>query len=220
VWDRAVDGRVLHFRLAGLNHQNLLMSDEETGSWWQQITGECILGPLKGKRLRRISSDEVNLATWRAERPESSVVKFDTRHLRDYPPSDWEARVVKLTGPRELVVGVDHDGASVAYAMASLREQNPLNVTIGRTPILLLVDADGSSVRSFVRPVLQGKTLEFYRDAGDRALVDSATGSSWNFAGKATAGSLAGSALEQIQNTKDFWFDWSRYHPGAVLRTR
>jgi hypothetical protein len=84
VWDRAVDGRVLRFHLAGVNHQNLLLSDEETGSWWQQITGECILGPLKGKRLRRIASDEVNLATWRAERPESRVVKFEPRHLNDY----------------------------------------------------------------------------------------------------------------------------------------
>ena len=211
-----MDGRVLRFHLAGVNHQNLLLSDEETGSWWQQITGECILGPLKGKRLRRIASDEVKLGTWRAERPQSRVVKFEPRHLNDYEPSDWEVRA-KMTGPRELVVGIDRDGVSAAYALAPLRERSPLNVQVGRTPILLVVDADGSGVRSFVRPNVDAKPLEFYRRNGEETLVDSATGSSWNFAGKATAGPLAGCTLEQVQNTKDYWFDWSRYHPGAAL---
>ena len=35
----AVDGRRLHFHLAGINNQNFIMQDEETGTWWQQVTG-------------------------------------------------------------------------------------------------------------------------------------------------------------------------------------
>ena len=198
--------------MAGLNHQNLLMADEQTGSWWQQVTGECILGPLKGKRLRRIASDEVALASWREERPESTAVKFDPRHLADYPPSDWEPRIAKLMGPRELIVGIELDGASAAYPLAKLREQSPRNDQIGRTPVLLIVGPDGNGVRSFVRPTVDGKPLEFYRRPGDANLIDSATSSAWNFAGKATAGPLAGRALDPVQNTKDNWFDWSRHH--------
>jgi hypothetical protein len=213
VWDRTVDGRVLRFHLAGLNHQNLLMSDEQTGSWWQQVTGECILGPLKGKRLRRIASDEVTLASWRGERPESTVVRFDPRHLADYPPSDWEPRIAKLTGARDLIVGIELDEASAAFPLAQLREQSPRNAQVGRTPILLLVGADGNGVRSFIRPTVEAKPLEFYRRPADGTLIDSATGSTWNFAGKATAGPLSGRALDSVQNTKDYWFDWSRHHP-------
>jgi len=207
-----VDGRVLRFHLAGLNHQNLLMGDEETGSWWQQVTGDCILGPLKGKHLRRISSDEVALASWRDERPESTIVRFDPRHLTDYPPSDWEPRIARLMGPRELIVGIELDGASAAYPIAKLREQSPRNEQVGRTPVLLIVGPDGNSVRSFVRPIVEGKPLEFYRRPADGNLIDSATGSAWNFAGKATVGPLAGRALEPVQNTKDNWFDWRRHH--------
>jgi hypothetical protein len=213
VWDRAVDARVLLFHLAGLNHQNFLMSDEQTGSWWQQSTGECILGPMKGKRLRRISSDEVTLASWRGERPKSTIVKFDPRHLAHYAPSDWESRLARLTGPRELIVGIELDGASAAYPLARLREQSPRNAQAGRTPVLIIVGADGNSVRSFVRPSVDGKPLEFYRRATDGILIDGATGSTWNFAGKATAGALVGHALEPVQNTKDYWFDWNRHHP-------
>ena len=213
MWDRVVDGRVLRFHIAGLNHQNLLIADEETGSWWQQVTGECILGPMKGKRLRRISSDEVTLESWRGEHPESTAVRFDPRHLADYAPSDWEPRIARLTGARELIVGIEMDGASAAFPLAQLREQNPRNAQVGRTPILLIVGPDGNSVRSFVRPSVDGKPLEFYRRATDGSLIDSATGSTWTFAGKATAGPFAGRALEPVQNTKDYWFDWSRHHP-------
>ena len=44
-------GRVLHFYLAGINNQNFLMRDRETGTWWQQISGKAIFGKLKGETL-------------------------------------------------------------------------------------------------------------------------------------------------------------------------
>ena len=220
MWDRGVDGRILLFHLGGLNHQNFLMIDEETGSWWQQVTGECILGPLKGKRLRRIASDEVTLAVWRAERPASTVVKFDPRYLSQYPESDWEKRVARVpapagtpmgpVGPRELVVGVEVDGAAAAWPLSTLRELSPVNTQLGRTPLLLVAAPDGASIRCFVRP----KDLEFFRRP-DGALIDAA-GTSWTFAGNAPDGR----SLQTVQTTKDFWFDWQRYHPAGSLRTR
>ena len=48
MWETTIDGRTLHFHLAGINNQNFIMRDEETGSWWQQVTGEAILGPAEG----------------------------------------------------------------------------------------------------------------------------------------------------------------------------
>ena len=203
------------------------MGDEETGSWWQQISGECILGPLKGKRLNRISSDEVTLATWKTEHPGSTAVQFDRRYK--YPGSDWEKELERVwaphrmaassTPPRELVVGVEVNGVAAAYPLAALRERNPLNVEVGGAPIVFVVDAGGNSVRSFMRSV-DAQVLEFYRRPEDGILIDSATGSVWSFAGRATAGTLVGRSLEPVQNTKDFWFNWQRYHPGTTLRRR
>ena len=51
VWNRMLGGRLLRFRLAGINNGNALMRDEETSSIWQQSTGEAIFGLLKGKHL-------------------------------------------------------------------------------------------------------------------------------------------------------------------------
>ena len=33
------------------------MRDEQTGSWWQQVSGEAIQGPLKGRRLAGVVTD-------------------------------------------------------------------------------------------------------------------------------------------------------------------
>jgi len=39
VWSGEIDGLRLTFHLAGINNQNFLMRDEETGTYWQQISG-------------------------------------------------------------------------------------------------------------------------------------------------------------------------------------
>src|SRR5258708_39703109 len=128
------------------------MADEETGSWWQQISGECILGPLKGKHLRRISSDEVALATWRTEHPESTAVKFDPRY--SYPGSDWEKQIEQLKSPdgspRELVIGVELDGVAAAYPMAGLRGGSPGNAPVGGRALVFVVGGGGDVGSGFV----------------------------------------------------------------------
>ncbi len=60
MWKREIAGRELWFRLAGLNNQNFLMTDEQTRSWWQQVSGEAVLGPLKGKRLELVRTEEIS----------------------------------------------------------------------------------------------------------------------------------------------------------------
>ena len=46
-----MDGQPLDFEDAGMNNQNFVMRDVQTGTWWQHVTGEALVGPLKGRRL-------------------------------------------------------------------------------------------------------------------------------------------------------------------------
>jgi hypothetical protein len=46
-----VKGRTLHFQYDRMVAANEVQKDLETGSSWQQATGEAIDGPLKGTRL-------------------------------------------------------------------------------------------------------------------------------------------------------------------------
>lgn len=226
MWETTVDGRVLHFHLAGINNQNFIMRDEETNSWWQQISGECVLGPLKGRRLRLFDHDELTYATWKREGDAGRVLRPDPKLLAEnqYAPADWEQRMQRvpvattLTDPnaglpaRTLVVGVEAGGASKAYPLDALARQNPIIDQIGEMPLLVLLAEDGKSVRVFDRR-LEGRALEFFLRPGTNALLDAATGSAWDFTGTATSGTLAGQRLTRIQNVKDYWFDWRKYHP-------
>jgi hypothetical protein len=226
VWETTVDGRVLHFRLWGINNQNFIMRDEETGSWWQQVSGECIFGALKGRRLKLADHDELTYATWKREGG-GRVLRPDPKHFKadDYESADWEERMqrvpVATTLPdddlaglpaRALVVGVEAGGAAKAYPFDALARQNPILDQVGDTPVLVLLAEDGKSVRVFDRR-LDGSALEFFQRPDTRELIDAGTGSSWDFTGAATSGALAGRRLARARHVKDYWFDWKQYHP-------
>ena len=74
------------------------MRDEETGSWWQQVTGEAIQGPLKGQRLLPVFHDELTFGLWKREKPEGRVLRPNeqTAQAGKYVPANWEERMVKV----------------------------------------------------------------------------------------------------------------------------
>jgi hypothetical protein len=223
VWKAAVEGKTLTFHLTGINNQNFIMTDEETGSWWQQVSGEAIQGPMKGKHLDPVSQDEVTFDVWRRENPRSRVLRPDPKVVSKYASADWESEIAKMPtvgvvdkrlAPRTLVVGIERDGASRAYPFTAVQKQSPLIDTVGRTPVVLVVAEDGRSVRAFDRRV-DGRTLELFAKAG--TLVDTQTGSEWNFAGMCVRGPLAARALTRVPFINDYWFDWKNYHPGTTV---
>ena len=83
----------LTFYLAGINNQNFLMRDEQTGSYWQQISGRAVSGPLKGQQLTLVPSDELTLATWKAEEPGGTVLNDVAKYKSEYAAKDWDVRM-------------------------------------------------------------------------------------------------------------------------------
>jgi hypothetical protein len=229
VWKSTVDKRVLHFRLFGINNQNFIMRDEETGSWWQQISGKAIQGSLKGKQLEWVAFDEVSFALWKQEHPTGQVLLPDGKYQKKYAKADWELRMLSNPTvtvadpkdplkPRSLVIGVRIDGVTKAYPMQRLLLENPIVDTLASKPILVVTGPDGRSVRAFERSS-GGKTLDLYLESGGNAfrLIDAQSGSHWDFSGKAFQGPLTGKQLARIQTLKDYWFDWKRYNPQTLV---
>jgi hypothetical protein len=229
VWESQIDGRKLNFHLAGINNQNFIMRDEETGTWWQQVSGEAILGPMKGARLKAVFHDELPFATWKHEQTRGRVLRPDERVVGHYERADWEDHMVRFPtvtpiapddplAPRELIIGITIGDASKAYPLAALKAQAPVLDTLGDVPIVIVVGDDKKSVRAFETTV-DGRTLEFFArpDATPLRLVDKETGSEWDFTGKAISGPLAGHSLSKVTVLADYWFDWKAYHPGAAI---
>jgi hypothetical protein len=231
VWETTVDGRVLHFHLAGIKNQNFIMKDEETGSWWQQVTGEAIFGPLKGKRLKPAFMDELTFGTWKREQPEGRVLSPNENIVAkgEYAPPDWEDRMLRVPvatqvtattlDQRELVAGITVNDASAAYPVAALQKQNPIIDKLGGTPLLIVLGEDRKSVRAFDRTV-EGHEREFFLkpNSSPLRLIDD-QGTEWDFTGTAVNGALAGKQLTKIAVLKDYWFDWKAYNPKTIVYT-
>jgi hypothetical protein len=229
VWRAETAGRRLRFHLTGINNQNFLMGDEQTGSWWQQVTGEARFGPLKGRRLELVPYEEISFAAWKREHPGGRVLRPDDGAPWRAFSRDWERETARLPvvtpvragdplPPREVVVGVRLGGASRAYPLAALARQSPVEDAVGSVPLLLVVGEDGMSVRGFERTV-DGRELHLFLRPGPPPLrlVDAETGSDWSFAGDATRGPLAGKRLAKVFVLKDYWFDWKGYNQGTSV---
>lgn len=227
MWQSVVNGQTLKFHLAGINNQNFIMRDEETGSWWQQITGEAIQGNFKGQQLTPVASDEISFGIWKRENPNGRVLRPDENIAAQGKYAPWEESVAKMPvnivtkldetlSPRELIVGIELNGKSKAYPFSAIEKQNPIIDTVGETDIVIVLGEDGKSVRAFKRKI-DGKKLEFYAKPGSRELVDAETGSTWDFSGRAVSGALAGQQLKPVTILKDYWFDWKTYNTETQL---
>ena len=216
----------MHFYLAGINNQNFLMRDRETGSWWQQVTGRAISGPLQGAALALAPYDELTFGLWKSESPRGRVLAPVAGHEKDYD-TDWEKEVAKYSVPvsfpgqglkdRDVILGLELGGQSRAYPLESVLRNRVVADRISGVAVVLVAAADGKSVRAF-RSEWNGNDLELYRDSQnpDGQLVDG-SGNAWNFEGCAEWGPATGHCLERIAILKDFWFDWKNYHPQTTV---
>ena len=85
VFDRTIDGAVHTFGVSGnLRNSDLIMWDRQSETWWQQFTGEGIVGVLTGKRLKILPAVIVSWLDFKTANPTSLVLSRDTGFNRPY----------------------------------------------------------------------------------------------------------------------------------------
>jgi hypothetical protein len=239
VFDRRLDGRALDFGTTGkLRFSDLVMYDRQTESWWQQATGEAIVGEMTGKRLVFLPSQIISWETFKLTYPKGTVLNRETGHGRPYGRNpyvgydDIKSSPFLYHGPKdgrlppmERVVTLSLNGEDVAYPFSVLEKVRVVSDTVGDRPIVVMFTKgvtsalDGGSISGsrdiggtgvFER-TLEGKVLTF-RTSGVR-FIDAQTGSTWNILGVATAGPLAGKRLRPLVSGNHFWFSWAVFKP-------
>ena len=74
-FDRRISDRVLTFGVTGkLRHSDMVMYDRETESWWQQATGEGIVGTMTGAELTVLPTWMESWAHFSARHPDGLVM--------------------------------------------------------------------------------------------------------------------------------------------------
>jgi len=85
VFDRRAAPQVLDFGTTGkLRNSDLVMYDRQTESWWQQFTGEAIVGTLIGTELKLVPARLESFAQFKERHPGGKVLIPNNPGLRDY----------------------------------------------------------------------------------------------------------------------------------------
>jgi hypothetical protein len=110
VFDRRVGERLLDFGTTGkLRHSDLVMYDRQTESWWQQFTGEAIVGAMVGQSLAIIPARFESFDRFRARHPDGKVLVPSNKGLRPYgsnPYSGYDTAAQPFLFRGELPEGI------------------------------------------------------------------------------------------------------------------
>jgi hypothetical protein len=182
VFDRTLDGQVLDFGTTGkLRHSDLVMYDRQSESWWQQFTGEAIVGTMTGRKLRIVPSRLEAFARFRERYPNGRVLVPNNPAARNYGanpyvgydavaqrPFLYEGTLPEGIEPMERVVAVESaPGHFEAWALTLLRRQG----TIEHNDLVLKWEAGQASA-------LDKSSIAAGRDVGN-VVVQRRQGETW-----------------------------------------
>lgn len=239
---RTVDGTVYDFGVSGkLRNSDLIMWDRQTESWWQQLTGESIVGEMVGTQLDMLPTQLVSFADFKASFPDARVLSQNTGFSRSYGQNPYRGYdtnqqpflFADIPDPRlnavDRVIAITFGDEAKAYPYKTLAKENVVMDTVGGQDVVIfwkegttsaldggsIADSRDVGAATVFDPNLDGQKLTFTWDGTN--FVDDQTGSVWNMFGTAESGELAGKSLAPVQHANHFWFAWAAFRPDTVV---
>ncbi|UCG23026.1 MAG: DUF3179 domain-containing protein [Chloroflexota bacterium] len=234
VYDRRLpetDAPLVLGNTSALYESDMVMFDHQTGSYWNQVSGEAIVGPLTGQRLSILPAQMTTWENWKELYPDTLALSEDTGFGRNYrsdpfagygetlntggrfffPVSD-AGRDPRLE-PGEIVLGLSLDDTRRVYSLGQLGDAI-VQDKLGSTDVIVFSQAEGPSGAAYL-PEYDGRELTFVLE-GNR-IKDQETESTWNLAGQAIDGELSGAQLEPLPARSTFWFSMVANYPDIEL---
>lgn len=164
----------------------MVIRDRETGTLWQQATGEGLIGPLQGEQLTLLGGELLTWAGWKAAHPNTLAALEPEEWTGMLPKERITAVLEKITyqvakiapgktpndkrlPPYEAVIGIAIESVARAYPLATLQQKGTIEEMYAGQTIRIEHDAETELVRAFVNdePVLIKRTwwlgwYEFY----------------------------------------------------------
>lgn len=186
-----MDGREITLGVQGsLRFLDLIMWDRQTQSWWQQATGEAIVGELTGKRLTRVTAPVLSYEEFKRAYPNGKVLSREaafaeatakTGHGRQYGTNPYvgydraglpadpalfgNRPIDRRLDPKARVLIASFSQRPVAYALAGLKEATAKHDVIDGRPIVLFFLPGVASA-------LDRRVIAEGADVGQAALYD------------------------------------------------
>ncbi len=204
VFDRRIDGKLLDFGTTGkLRKSDLVMYDRQTESWWQQFTGEAIVGEMTGTTLKTIPARLESYALFKERHPDGEVLVPNNPGMRSYgrnPYTGYDRRgqpyvlfrgeLPDYINPMERVITYKVDGKPQAVSLTLLTEKKKF-------------EADGV--------IMTWK-------AGQNSALDTSAISSGRDVGNIIVQKKTGDALEDMVYDVTFAFVFHAFYPELKIR--
>ncbi len=223
-------GELHNFVDAGQVYNNGLLMEDGYGTWWNQTTGQAIVGKGVGQKLEIYPSAVMTWATWKDRHPTGLVLSMDTGVARDYgrhPYASYESspgiffplnHVFNQLEPKDLVYRFETSEQPLVFMLRYLPMQKDPNAVVphsqGELSIVALYDEDLDTVRIFDRNV-SGRVLRFNYVGG--TITDEETGSRWSPEGVALSGEFRGTSLAELPLTRHYAFAHFAMYPASLI---
>ncbi len=199
---REVNGKLLDFGTTGLlRNSDLVMYDRQSQSWWQQFTGEAIVGEMLGTKLELVPARLESFALFRQRYPQGKVLVPNNPGMRSYgrnpyagydtsrAPFLYRGDLPEGISPMARVVVVRRADKPVVYALQLLMQKGQI------------VNGD----------------LVFKWQAGQASALDTRAIAEGRDVGNVTVQRNTGSGMEDIPYDVTFAFVVKAFHPDAEI---
>ncbi|CAN5818568.1 DUF3179 domain-containing protein [soil metagenome] len=177
--------RLLTFEVSGmLRHSDMVMFDRQTETWWQQLTGDGLVGELTGAELAVIPSLVISVEEYFQRYPKGQILSretglagaekrygqnpydgYDTACGAPYDAFFDPARVDKRLPPMERVVDVESKGKRKVYPFSAISSKGVINDTFNGKNIV-------NFYKSGTVSVLDEKEIKKSRNIGSATLFN------------------------------------------------
>lgn len=149
VYNPTINGQRLNFDVLGVYRRNMVMMDRETGTIWQQGTGEAVFGKLKGSQLVYLPYQQTTFSNWLKQYPDTFIA-MESKSVKDGIFSKERLmKMMKVTESfvapgktnlngldlREPIFGIEIDGLSKAYPISGLKKKSEFIDKLGETEL-------------------------------------------------------------------------------------
>lgn len=188
----SVGGKALIFDVLGVWRRNMIIQDRQTGSIWQQATGECIAGRLKGSRLEPVGGTITTWGGWLESHPEALVAVES--------PGDWGGIFSKATLKRMLRIAnvLETPGLAPTDRRLPMHEEVAGLVVAGEPRAYPISDL--RAVPEVVESIGGIEVRLWYEASKDR--VHAQVGG------------------EAVSVQRQWWLGWSEFHQGSTVWRR
>jgi len=222
-----INGQHLHFRVTGVYNSMSILSDHETGSFWENATGECIEGPLQGSHLETQPAHYLKVGQVLEMNPEALVAtrKFSladrfsdaTGNQRMLGPVGFIPPPFRMSMTKaderlqelDLGLGVWIGKLARYYSMQILREHNNVIVdTLGQEQLIVYIDPVSGAPTAHLSnsAVIGWEDGALVLESGERIVH-----------GHVTGANAEKHPLSRPEQQFARWYSFSYLHPGCDI---